>query len=79
MLDGQYLTVTEAARELELSRQRVHSLIKSGQLAAETVHERLLVIPSEALAAFKKLDRPAGLHISQRPTNPRRKRGKRPA
>jgi excisionase family DNA binding protein len=75
VLDGQYLTVSEAAEELSLSRQRVHGLIKSGQIPAETIHERLLVIPRTALDRFKKLDRPAGLHISQRePVKSRRRK-----
>jgi excisionase family DNA binding protein len=79
VLDGQYLTVSEAADELGLSRQRVHKLIVSGQLESEAIHERLLVIPRKSLDAFKKLDRPSGLHIDQRKpattANRRRKTG----
>ncbi len=66
MLDGQYLTVSEAADELGLSRQRVHKLIQGGQLDAESIHERLLVIPRVSLNDFKRIERPNGLHINQR-------------
>ncbi len=66
MLDGQYVTVTEAAEELGLSRQRVHRLIQGGQLPAEQVHDRLLVIPRSDLDRFKRVDRPNGLHIERR-------------
>lgn len=67
MLDGRYATVSEAAAELGVSRQRVHGLIKSGQLAAEVVHERLTIIPRDSLDAIKKASRPHGVHIDKRP------------
>ncbi len=67
MLDGRYATVSEAADDVGVSRQRVHGIIKSGQLAAEIVHERLKVIPRESLDAIKKVKRPRGVHIDKRP------------
>lgn len=67
VLDGRYATVSEAAAELGVSRQRVHGLIKSGQLAAEVVHERLTIIPRDSLDAIKKASRPHGVHIDKRP------------
>lgn len=67
MLDNRYATVAEAAAELRLTVQRVRQLIKSGQLAGEPVHERLIVIPRKSLEAFKKIDRPPGYHVDKRP------------
>lgn len=79
MLDGQYETVSDAARELGVTTQRVHQLIKSGQLTAEQVHARLKVIPRNALDAFKKITRPHGLHIDKRPDPKPLRRGRRRA
>ncbi len=73
MLNGTYATVTEAAAELGISRQRVHGLIKSGQLVAEAIHDRLLAIPRKSLEAIKKVDRPVGVHVDKRPRAPRRR------
>lgn len=66
MLDGKYVTVTEAAGELGVSRQRVHGLIKSGQLTSEVVHGRLTVITRKSLDAIKKIERPRGVHVDKR-------------
>lgn len=72
MLDGKFVTVSEAAKELGLSRQRVHKLIQSGQMASEVVHARMRVIPRKSLDALKKIDRPHGVHVDKRERRPRR-------
>lgn len=72
MLSGTYVTVSEAAAELGISRQRVHGLIKSGQLVAESIHDRLLAIPRKSLDAIKKVERPVGVHLDKR-AKPRRR------
>jgi excisionase family DNA binding protein len=72
MLDGKFVTVSEAAKELGLSRQRVHKLIQSGQMASEVVHARMRVIPRKSLDALKKIDRPHGVHVDKRQRHPRR-------
>ncbi len=66
MLDGKFVTVSEAAKELGLSRQRVHKLIQSGQMASEVVHARMRAIPRKSLDALKKIDRPTGVHANKR-------------
>jgi excisionase family DNA binding protein len=69
-----FYTVAEACEILDLTRQRVCQLIKSGQLRAEKAHNMLYIIPAKALDEFQKLDRPAGLNIEYRqPVRQRRK------
>ncbi len=72
MLDGKFVTVAEAAEELGLSRQRVHKLIQSGQVASEVVHARMRVIPRKSLDALKKTERPHGVHLDKREKPSRR-------
>lgn len=82
VLDQKTLTVTEAAKELKISGARVRQLIASGQLTAELVHPRLLAIRRESLDAFKKIERPRGLHADKRPAEKRqapKPRGRRSA
>ena len=76
MLDNRYVTVSEAAKELGRTVQRVRQLIKSGQLAGELWHGRLLAIPRKALDEFKAIERPAGYHIDKRPDQPPKRRRK---
>lgn len=49
-----YLTITEAAERLGVSRQRVHQLIKQGRLEAEQVGH-IWIIPESALDDIKKV------------------------
>ena len=76
VLEGKYVTVSDAAKELGRTVQRVRQLIKSGQLPAEPWHGRLLAIPRKALDEFKKIERPAGYHIDKRPDQPTKRRRK---
>lgn len=73
MLDGSYVTVSEAAAELDLSTARVRQLIGSGQLRAEQVNARLWVIARSVLDEFKSIDRTPGLHVDKRPAQAKRK------
>ena len=41
---GNKLTIAEAARELKVSRQRMHQIIAENNLETELVHSRLLLI-----------------------------------
>ncbi len=78
MIEDDYVIVSQAAQVLNLTVQRVRQLIKSGQLPAETMHGRLLVISKEDLENFRKIDRPPGYNIDKRPEpKPVRQRAKR--
>lgn len=66
MIDNKYKTVSEAAEILGLTVQRVRQLIKSEQLQAEPVHERLWIIPTKELEKFRKQERPSGVHKDKR-------------
>lgn len=66
MILDKYYTVTEAAEKLKLSGARVRQLIAAGQIQAESVHNRLWIIPAKALDKFQEQDRPTGVHADRR-------------
>lgn len=74
-----FYTVAEACEILNLTRQRVCALIKSGQIQADKAHRMLWLIPARSLQDFQKLDRPPGQHIEFRkaPTRKRKSRAGR--
>lgn len=74
VIADKFYTVAEACKMLNLTRQRVCALIKSGQLEADKAHRMLWLIPAKSLENFQKLDRPSGQHISARELPSRRKR-----
>jgi hypothetical protein len=61
MAKKQYLTVTEAAKKLKLTRAGVHEAIRAGRLASEwmtvaqthVVKKRVRVISAKSIAAFE--------------------------
>jgi excisionase family DNA binding protein len=57
---GDWMLVSEAARELGVGRHRVHQLIKSGVLRAQQLSPRLLMVERDSVAAYKKVQRPPG-------------------
>lgn len=61
-----YHTVNEAAQILGVTPQRVRQLISSGQLAADKVHARLILISESTLRRFQKINRPDGVHLHKR-------------
>ena len=62
---GDYLLASQAARELGISRQRVHQLAKSGRLRSlKSGHNRLISITD--LEAFKRLNRQPGPRLNTR-------------
>jgi len=61
----QHLSVSDAARRLELSPQRVRALIASGDLPAERVGGRY-VLDSSAIGAFLQRERYSGRPLSSR-------------
>ncbi len=70
---NKYYTVAEACDILKLTRQRICQLLNSGQLTGEKAHGMLWLIPEKALNEFKKIERPRGQHIANRPKSSRRK------
>jgi excisionase family DNA binding protein len=66
VFDNKYKTVSEAARILGISVQRVRQLIADEQLKAEPIHERLWAIPTKELERFRRTPRPDGVHKDKR-------------
>jgi excisionase family DNA binding protein len=62
---GSRISVSEAAKHLELSPQRVRALIASGDLPAERIGGRYLLDPA-AVASFRERERPGGRPLSAR-------------
>ncbi len=61
---GQFVYASQAARELGVSRQRVHQLIESGRLpSVKSGHYRLISVTD--LAAFKRVIRHSGTRIAK--------------
>ncbi len=49
-----HLTIAEAARELGLTPDGVHSAIRRGQLDTELVNPRLRLVPRQAIATYRQ-------------------------
>jgi excisionase family DNA binding protein len=62
----EYKTVSQVAKILRISTQRVRQLIKDKQIPAEQVTKRLWVIPSKEFEKFRKKPRPDGVHKDKR-------------
>ena len=77
VLEEKYMTVSEVAAELGISRQRVHALIIEGQISAHTVHEKLRMVDTAEFERFKSLPRPTGIHVDKRPQPRKRRTSKR--
>jgi predicted DNA-binding protein YlxM (UPF0122 family) len=50
---GEKLTISEAAKQLAVSRQRMHQIIEENNLVTEQVHARLLLIHPRELNKIK--------------------------
>lgn len=65
MIAGEYLTVAEAAEQLNVSPQRVHALIRFYKVKVEQIaHGKLTLIPKSEFAKIPK----------KRPSGPRNKK-----
>ena len=58
-----FLTMSEAADELNVTRQRLHQLVKAYGLTVEKVHVRLTMIKRSELKKIPK-NRPNGVRTS---------------
>lgn len=54
MQKNPWMSITEAASELGVSRQRVHLLVRTGKLAAERVGVKIWLVRRTAVAARAK-------------------------
>ena len=55
---GNKLTISEAAKKLSISRQRMHQIIAENNLETEQVHERLLLIHPRELKKIPEKRQP---------------------
>ena len=68
-----WITVKDAAALLGVSERRVQTLIKKGRLNATRIGERVLMLRSDEVVSFSKIDRPTGRPPKVKPA----KRGKK--
>ena len=54
---AEYLTVSEAARELGLTERAIHKRITSGHMRVERFGERAVLIPLEEVERWRQLGR----------------------
>ena len=59
MPTGDWISVTDTAELLELTRRRIHDIIKDGRLKATRVGNQLLLMRSDVIA-FSKVPRVPG-------------------
>lgn len=63
---GNYLTVSELAKELGVTVQRTHQLIAKYKIPIEKPHARMTLVPKKSATMLLKMERPTGVHIGQR-------------
>ena len=60
MLEERFLTISEAAQRLGVTRGRVWQFVREGRLKAHKIHPRLSLIREEDLEEFAKIKRRNG-------------------
>lgn len=56
-MPGEYLTVTDAAREMGISVRALHNRIKAGSVAAERFGARVWMIPRSEVERYRAAGR----------------------